>query len=904
MAPVDTMRRVVLDSLRTDSVRADTTRPRREEGVDTLVNYSANEIDFAVGRRLTTLRGNAVVTYKDMKLEAGRIDVDWDKQVLTAVGVSDTTWTDSSETEIDTIKMVGRPHFAQAAEEFFGDEIAYNMKTKVGRVRGGTTEYEQGYYSGKQFNRLPDNVITVNKGDFTTCNADPPHYHFWAKELKVMVGKRVIARPVVLYFGDVPIMAVPFGIFPQQHGRSSGILVPTFGESSSEGRFLKNIGYYWAMSDYMDAQGSVDYYEIEGLLGRGSYRYAKRYSLDGEIDGDFNTAQQPGSVRRRDYSIRARHNQILNQYTRLTIAGSYASSRAYQRAIGNQQDFLNQRLESNATLSRSWEYWPWSLSANAGYTQFLNLGTWSAVLPGISFTHRNGLIFPAPKAPRNIRGAVAPKELNPPWYRAFSWNYGVTLRDELSMPHLRRQTGIQPGLVGLNGLQGADSALFGTDTTQVFQHDGAVHSGSIAAQAKILRYLNLTPRLSLRALTTRRAVRYIPQGKIFVRDDEYGLFQRSSFDLGTSATTKLYGMLQRPFGLAASFRHVLTPTVGFTWHPDFADRQWGYFKTVSLPDGRKLRYDRFPASENISGAGGSPAGLSERMNFGLDNLFQMKMGDSTMGGKETKFDLLSWSLGTGVDFKRDTLKWDNLGMTFRTTIPGKVAGPLQAVSMDLSTQHSLYQMVGSTPVNRFFWDRPGAKWYAPLNLTSANINLAATIRADDLGGLFSFGKSAKKDTAAVPDSLVIPFGNANTTDFSQSAFPPPPPPPGGKEQESDKEKAPKGPAELYQMPLTLTLNVHESHDYVFRSRTSGFGARASYSLTPLWDMSMDYSYDLQHKQVNNVGIFVTRDLHCWEMAFQWYPLGYRPGYFFRLGLKSPMLRDVKIERNRISGGLR
>jgi len=898
-AQPDTLR---LDSLRADSLRADSIKARKEEGVDTTVDYSADEIDFGVQNRVTLLKGNAVVTYKDMKLEAANIVVDWDKQLLTATGQPDTLWKDSTQTEIDTIKVHGRPHFTQGAESFTGEEIAYNMKTRVGRVRGGSTEYEQGRYYGEQFKRLPDNILTVNSGDFTTCDEDPPHYHFWAKELKVMVGKRVIARPVVLYFGDVPVMAVPYGVFPQQRGRTSGILVPTFGESSVEGRFLKNIGYYWATSDYMDLSGSIDYYESLGILGRGQFRYAERYYLNGALNFNFNTARDPNSTKHRDYAADIRHTQILDQYTTLNISGAYASSRAYQQSTATQQNILNQQLQSNATLNRSWEYWPWTLSANVGYTQYLNLGTWNAVLPAINFTHKNGLLFPPPKAPREVRDAVAPKELNPPWYRTFSWSYAVTYRNELSLPHQRKEEGIRLGLINLNGLPAANTQILGNDTTGIFQQDGFVHTGRIAAQAKILRYLNLTPSLNIRSLTTRRAVRYLPEDKILVRDDESGFFQRTTFNLGSSATTKLYGLLNRPLGLDASFRHVATPSMGFTWTPDFSDRQWGYFKTVSLPDGRSLTYDRFPADANISGAGGTPAGLSEFVNLGLDNLFQMKIGDSTAGEKESRFDLLDWSLSSGVDLKRDSLKWNNLGMSFRTTIPGKIVGPLEAMSVDVSTTHSLYEPVntpaGQIRINRFFWDRPNAKWYAPLDLTNADINLGFSLRADNLASLFGLGKGGKKDTTTVPDSLLVPFGPASTIDLSQPAFPPPPP--GGLEQ--PEQRLTKGPAELFDMPLTASVSIHESHDYVAHSTTSGFSSRLAYNLTPNWNMTMDYTYDLQRNQVTNVGISVTRDLHCWEMAFQWYPLGYRPGYYFRLGIKSPMLRDVKIERNRISGG--
>ncbi|RPH92513.1 LPS-assembly protein LptD, partial [candidate division KSB1 bacterium] len=208
--PSDTL---TTDSLRTDSLAADTVKKKGGDA-DTLVTYSASEIDFDVVRRVSVLTGAAVITYKDMRLDAERIEVDWDRQVLTATGMTDTMYKDSLMTEMDTILVKGRPHFLQGKDEFYGDEIAYNLKTKVGRVRGGTTQYEDGYYYGEQFKRVDEDVITVKGGNFTTCDEDTPHYHFAAKELKVIVGKRVIARPVILCFEDVPVLAAPYGVFP------------------------------------------------------------------------------------------------------------------------------------------------------------------------------------------------------------------------------------------------------------------------------------------------------------------------------------------------------------------------------------------------------------------------------------------------------------------------------------------------------------------------------------------------------------------------------------------------------------------------------------------------------------------------------------------------------------------
>lgn len=890
----DSLRALLPDSLLADSAAPDTLPARRaDDGVDTLVKYSADEIDFDVLRRVTVLLGNAVITYKDMRIEAGRIEVDWDRQLLTASALADTAFLDSARTKIDTISFRGRPHFVQGADDFYGDEIAYNMKTRIGRVKGGTTTYEDGFYYGEQFKRISDDVLSVRGGNFTTCDADTPHYHFEAQTLKVIVGRRVIARPVVICFDDVPVLAAPYGIFPQQRGRTSGILVPTYGESASQGRFLRDLGYYWAISDYMDASSSFDYFEKFGILGRGAYRYNKRYVLSGETKFDFNTQRQ-GSARRRDYALSSTHSQTINRNTRLTASGRYVSNKAYVESVGTTTDRLTQTLQSNATLAKAWDNSPWTMSANMGYTQDLNTDKWTAVLPAISMTHKQGLLFPPPKAPRNIRGASAPRELTPPWYRAFSWNYAVVYRNELALPHAYREEGRRLGPLDLHGRQAAEfTPLRGDDTTSIFQKAGFVHNGGISANARILKYINLNPRISARALVTRRAVNYRAAGKVLDREDDSGLFQRTTFDLGSSASTKIYGMVRRPLGLAASFRHVMTPSAGFTYRPDFADEKWGYFKTVTLPDGRSHTFDRFPVSETVSSDGGTPQGLSERFNFSLDHLFQIKTREPREGEEDRskKFDLLAWTMGTGVDIKRDSLRWDNLAMSMRTSIPGTLIGPVQGLAFDVTTAHSFYDIEDGRRVRRFYWERDAAQWYAPLDLLNASGNMSFSIRANTLGELVGIGgrATAAGDTAITwPDTLGMPQDLTQGLDRARSK------PPSGAAAGSE-------PSELYQMPLTINVNLRQSRDYVDGTTTSALGTRTSFSLTPRWELSLDYTLDLDSRAVRNASVFVTRDLHCWEATFQWSPLGYSPGYFLRISLRSPQLRDVKIERHRGSG---
>ncbi|MBK6764869.1 MAG: LPS-assembly protein LptD [bacterium] len=479
----------------------DTTAKR--DGVDSVITYSADAIDFDVLTRTTILEGNARIVYKDMELTAGRIELNWDEQIMIARARADSVFTDSTRTELDTVLWIDPPHFKQAAEEFTGEEIAYNLKSKIGRVKSGRTAYQDGSYYGQQFKRISDDVLTVRHGEFTTCELDAPHFHFGADVLKIQVGERVVARPVYLYFDDVPVLALPYGIFPVQKGRTSGFITPVFGESASQGRSLRNIGYYWATSDYMDVLGTIDYFESYGVLGRSKFRYAKRYALNGNADFDFDT-QRRGASRNRRWKLSADHQQTINQTTRLSASGGYVSDKSYNADVGSINDQLSQTVRSNATLSKSWNNSPWTASVNAGFTQNIKQETWSASLPAIRFTHKQGQLFPPVKAPKGIRFATAPKETDEPWYRAFTWTYAAAYANDFSRPLTFQEIALRPGPVRIDGRQDTPQVILGDDSLGVIQRDGLAHNGAGGATAKLLRYLNLNPSLDWKHVWTRR----------------------------------------------------------------------------------------------------------------------------------------------------------------------------------------------------------------------------------------------------------------------------------------------------------------------------------------------------------------------------------------------------------------
>ncbi len=861
----------------------DTTAKR--DGVDTVISYSADAIDFDILTRTTILERNARIEYKDMELTAGQIILNWDDQTMIATPIYDSLYSDSARTVLDTVVEVGKPHFKQGTEEFIGDEIAYNLKSKIGRVKGGRTAYQDGAYYGQQFKRLSDDVLSVRHGEFTTCELDTPHFHFGADVLKIQVGERVVARPVYLYFDDVPVLALPYGIFPIQKGRTSGFITPVFGESAAQGRFLRNIGYYWAMSDYMDMLGTMDYYEVFGVLGQAKYRYAKRYRVNGDADFEFDTQRRGTSVNRR-WQIKANHNQTIDQNTRISASGAYVSDKSYRTDVGSVGDQLAQTVQSNATLSKSWTNSPWSASVNAGFTQNIKQETWSARAPAVRFTHKQGKLFPAAKAPRGIRFASAPKEAVEPWYRTFTWTYASSYSNDLAFNRTFVEEALEPDT------SGNLHVILGDDSLTVRQRDGVSHQGGFSATARLLGYINLNPSLDWQHVWTRRVVHYESAGDYFDREDQFGFFTRSTFDVGSSASTKLYGLARNPFGIRAQFRHVMTPSVSFRYRPDFSDEAWGYFETVKLADGSPYTYDRFRAADQSGTVGGTPQGLSEAMSFSLGNLFQMKHGDAEEG-KEKKFDLLSANFSTGIDFKRDSLKWNDLSSSFRTSIPGRLIGPIEGLGLDLSTTHSLYERAGSRAINKFFWERDGGAWYAPFDLMRAGASVNFSLRAEHVSDLFSFrsaGKNGIEGDSTLSSQLPVSPNDVMDIDYEPEL--PPLPQSDTRDQET-----------FLDMPLSMTFTLRQDRNYISHTSTSTLNTNFTAQLTPLWQITGDYYFDLDTKLPRNAMLSITRDLHCWEASLDWSPLGFSAGYYLRIGLKSPQLRDVKIERNK-GGNLR
>nr|NIV15382.1 hypothetical protein [Fodinibius sp.] len=303
-----------IDAVSDTTIVADTTdtlrtlRPPSRSQIQGPIKYWADSISFSLPNQTTHLWGDVRIEYQNVTLTAGKVDIDWPQNVMVAQGIADST--DSLGNKI----MTDYPVLTERGQApINGIRLEYNFKNKRGKVLEGRTEMEPGYYRGEDIRKVGQETLFIKDGYFTTCELDTPHYYFRSDKTRMRLKKEAVAKPIVMYIADVPILAAPFWIFSLKRDRRSGIILPTFGETSFGGRYLKDFGYYWAPSQYWDLTMLATMYEETGLLYDANLRYNKRYDFSGNIKGIYSPKDVRTGAKRERWEIRFRHQQKIGQ---------------------------------------------------------------------------------------------------------------------------------------------------------------------------------------------------------------------------------------------------------------------------------------------------------------------------------------------------------------------------------------------------------------------------------------------------------------------------------------------------------------------------------------------------------------------------------------------------------------
>jgi hypothetical protein len=861
-AKVDSLAAAKFDSLALtppDSARTDSSRQRSD--LDAPIDYEAQSIDNFVEERVTVLTGRAKVKYKNMTLEAGKITVDWNKRLLVAeprfggdslaaaaragAGKTANAAAQDSLAKVDQ----GFPLFSDGGDRLTGERMEYNFATEKGRVLRGRTEFQDGKYFGRQIKRVDSKTLYVSKGIYSTCDReDDPHFHFWARKMKVVLQENVIARPIVLFIGKIPLLALPFGFFPTRSGRHSGLIIPRYGASSDEGRYLRELGYYWAINDYLDAKATVDYYEFSGWFFRSDLRYAKRYSFSGYLGGSLtrkNFELREGTKERR-WDITFGHNQEFGRTARLAASGSFASSRDFYRFFSSNRDNqLRRNLISQATFSKSLGGGSNSLSLSMRDSKDLQTGAFDRVLPQLSLSLGQRQLFGGRESSKSTLSGGSTKPEERPWYENFYYNYSVSAQNSYTKT-------VAKTTIITTTQKFADTTITKKDHLSSANHHLNL---SLNSPKRYFGWLYLNQSMQFREDWFDRANDFTPDSartKITVTVKK-GFAARHTFTYSASANTKIYGTFQPNLGPIRALRHVVTPSLGFSYQPDFSTPFWGYYEQTTL---RGARGDSVVRNDRFSG---TPRGKQASVNMSLGNLFQIKTGPED---KPKKIDLFNLNFSTSHNFAVKEFRQSDLSTSL-------FASPTQNLSLSLGAAHSFYVFDDELGrrINRYVFQDGRLP-----QLT--NVSLSGSFRVQS--------KSGEAGRAGAPPAEEGQTEEEETLPAVRDRFAP--------DQYFTDTAVP------WQAGFSLTLNYNR-FDPRRPTKTAQLSMdNAEIKLTKKWRVGMSGQFDLREKRIVDQRYTVYRDLHCWEMQFFWTPTGFGKGFYFRLGIKAPLLQDIKLER--------
>ena len=868
------------------------TASKKKEVIDARVEYSSTDSMLMTGNGIAYMYGKGEVKYQALELTADYIRVSLDSSTLYASGVLDTI-----EDE-----WKGLPVFKDANDSYESKEITYNLKTQKGKIRHVITEQGEGYLIADETKKMDDNTLMMHGGKYTTCDDhDHPHFYLQMTKGKVQPKKNVVFGPAYLVVGEVPLpLAVPFGFFPFTDKYSSGIIMPNFGDDYTRGMYLQGLGYYFAINDYVDLQVKGDIYTRGTWAISATSRYAKRYKFRGNFGINYRW-DVTGEKDMPDHNV-AKNLQVQWTHTQDTKANPYNNFSAsvnfktsgYNRS--NINSYYNVQANAENTTSSSVNYTqrfpdsPWSLSANMSITQRTKDSTLMVSLPNINVSMSR--IYPFKRKQR------VGKER---WYEKISLQYSGNF---------------------YNSITCKEDYFLKSNFVKDWQN-GLKHTLSSSASFMLFKYISVTPSLSFndRMFFSRVDQHWDADNYEVKKDTVMGFYNVYDFNASLSLSTKLYGFyipFRKWFGDKVDrFRHVMTPSISFNYHPDFSDPMWAkryggfygtYDKMVTMRDEAgnivpKLDENGLPIFEvvNYSRFRETPGrGSAASLSFSLGNNLEMKLrNDKDTTGKEPYkvYSIIdNLSIGGGYNFIADSMNWQNFSVNLRIKIP-KVN-----YTINLSGQFDPY-MYSTTAsgqhvrCNELYWNHGRFPHFL-----GTSTSFSYTFNNDVVKRWFNRDrKDEDKDDTTLEDPLMEPSIDPMTGEIIQPEETTP------KKKEREKDKTTNDGYLFAEIPWNLSVSYSlrygagnvwdEKRNYYKMEFRHNLSFSASIGLGKGWKASTSLSYDVNAKKLAYSSINVSRDLHCWSMSASFVPFGPYKSYTFHIGVNASMLKDLKYDKS-------
>jgi hypothetical protein len=849
------------DSVRTDTVLLKVRKPSAS-GIDSKITYKAADLikRDIVNKRFILVK-NAVINYGDLEIKADSIVINMNTNLLFAIGRKDTTG-----------KVIGKPSFKQGTNEFASDELTYNFKTRKALIKNIVTKQDAGLLHSAFTKLLEDGTSNISRSTYSTCDADTPHFYINLPRARVYPGKKIVSGPGNLVLEGIPLpLVIPFGFFPIQTKRAaSGLIIPRYGEEVARGFSLSDGGYYFAINDYFDLSITGSIYANGSWLGTARTDYKKLYKYSGNFM--FSYANNiAGHLGLSDYSKSSNYKLgwTYTQDAKASPGSRFSasvnmSSSGYDRTNSyNVNDHVNTQRQSSVSYSKSWDGTPFNLSISANHMQNLKTKSVNLDLPQANFNISR--IYPFKS--KNSSGTGK-------WYQDIQISYTATLDNQIAT---------------------RDSLLF---TSDIWKHmrNGFKQDIPLSLQIRPFRNFSISPSFTYSgvAFTQKIVKRYDPtnfdvvQNKIVpvVNDTIHGFFygQAVNPSISMSFNPQIFGLYDfsetRPNSRVQSIRHVMKPSVGFSFIPSFGGlssrNMYRQVQVDTIPN--YLKYSIYDGNIYPTPSLGSKSG---NISFSLVNIVEAKVFeryDTT--GKPKKVKLIdNFSINTSYNIFADKFKWAPVTMQLRTTL-------MKNISISANGSFSLYDVdTLGVPVNNFlFADHKGL-----MRLT----NFGASVDFS-LSDLFKKDKDRNKSG---------PGSNQNNPGQQSQVFQ------DGLPGANIQGQTPVGSAsqkDAYGYPVfnvPWTLNVSYSLNYIKSGLKSTLNQALSLnngSLTLTKKMSATFTtgYDFTGKKITMTTIGLARDLHCWQMSINWIPNGTMQSWNFLIRVKAAVLGDLKYERRK------
>ena len=644
---------ILPDSVPPDTVPPDTT-PKSKNALDLPVNYSAEDsITFDYVRSRANLYGEGKVQYQNLELEAEIINIAIDSSLVHATGRTDTTG-----------NVVGKPLFRQGQDEYEPDSISYNFKSRKAYISNVYTQQGEGYMKSIDGKRDSVGTMYVKKAYYSTCDAENPHFYLNMTRAKMRPGKDVVFGPTYLVVCDVPMpLAIPYGFFPFKDKYSSGFIMPSYGDETTRGFYLREGGYYFAFNDYIDAKVLADIYTKGSWSLSAQSNYKKRYRYSGNLYLSYQYTQtgeknMPDFLVNKSFKVTWTHRQDpkANPTQSFSASVNFATS-SYERnnlvSMYNPESYTQSTRTSSVSYSKSFPSIGLTLSGSFNLVQQVRDSSISVTLPNLNIQVNRFYPFKRKKMVGKER-----------WYEKIGMSYSGSLT---------------------NSINTKENLLFKSSLIRDWRN-GMRHQIPINASFSVLKYINVTPNFTFvdRMYSKKVMQSWDEEKRSVQRDTVNGFYNVYNFSMGISANTKLYGFYTPLpwFGgkKIQKIRHMITPSVSFNYTPDFSKPMWGFYDSYVRTDanGNASTVVYSPFSGGVYGT--APNGMNGSVQFDISNNLEMKLRSSRDSTGEKKVSLID-ELGMSMSYNMAAKKkpWSDLNMHVRLKLTKSYTFSMSAV---------------------------------------------------------------------------------------------------------------------------------------------------------------------------------------------------------------------------------